>query len=231
MIGNRVCFFQTIASTNDYLKQNLSDHTSGDLIVARIQTAGRGRRDRHWVSRDGNLHTSLLLEVESVKWTDFDVVMRTSLAVVHALDTFGVISAIKYPNDIVVGTRKIAGILIEKTKNHYIVGIGINVTLDDGTSYAFHPTSIYLETGRLVDYRDVLSAFIEAFNALIDVLDDVILEQYKTLSRVLNNDIAIDDTTHLVVDITKDGSLRLDHLDGPLVQPNEVTLQGWYDDK
>lgn len=231
MIGNRVCFFQTLPSTNTFMKDHIADYNHGDIVVSRIQTKGRGRRDRTWVSSDGNLHLSLYLDRSEIDLSDFDVVMFASVAVVQTLSTFDIPATIKYPNDIVVGKHKIAGILIEKTTEAYVVGIGINVTFNNVDDYLFHPSSILLETGRFVDYRDVLSGFIQAYNNLLKDPKVAIYERYKTLSIVLNQSITIQEESHIVVDITTQGMLILDNENGPTMSPNEVTLTKWYDEQ
>lgn len=226
MIGSKVCFFQTIESTNTFMKDHFEDYRHGHIVVSRIQTAGRGRRDRQWVSKDGNLHASIKLTQELESLTAFDVVMRISLAVVKALAYFDVDASIKYPNDIVVGHRKIAGILIEQVQDSYIAGVGINVTFNDVDVYSFQLSSIFLETSRTVDYRDVLSALIDAYNELLEEPFASLYEQYKTLSIVLNKTIVLDDKEYQVTDITKDGELFLDNKQK--IAPNEVTLASWY---
>jgi len=100
MIGNKVCFFQTLESTNTFMKEHISDFKHGDMVCAKIQTAGRGRRSRSWVSTEGNLHTSFVLEQVDRTYTNFEVVMKSSVAIVKLLTTLGIPAKIKYPNDI-----------------------------------------------------------------------------------------------------------------------------------
>jgi BirA family biotin operon repressor/biotin-[acetyl-CoA-carboxylase] ligase len=210
------------------LKEHATDYRHGDVIVARIQTAGRGRRDRTWVSTDGNLHLSVKLERSDCTADAFELIMRTSLAALEALRKFGVEAVIKYPNDLVVGYDKIAGILIETTDDMVILGVGINVVFDQQLAYDFHPTSIYLQTGRTVDYRDVLQAFLEALNHRWRQARGRILTAYRKASIVIGQSIRIDGEDRLVHAIEDDGSLRLDHNTGPTVTPNEITLSSWY---
>lgn len=226
MIGSKVCFFQTIDSTNTYMKDHIDEYKHGHIIVSRIQTAGRGRRERDWISKDGNLHASIKLTEEFGKLSSFDVIMKLSVAVVKALASFGVNATIKYPNDILVGRSKIAGILIEKVGDSYVAGVGINVTFNNVDVYSFHPSSILLETSRFVDYRDVLSAVIDSYNELLEEPDTALFEEYKTLSVVCNKELVLDGERHLVLDILKTGELVLDN--GEQITPNEVTLQEWY---
>ena len=229
MIGNKVCFFQTIESTNTYMKTNIKAYKHGDMICAKIQTSGRGRRDRSWISKEGNLHTSFLLDTTVESYEPFEVVMRTSLAVVQMLKEYEIQSVIKYPNDVLVGKRKIAGILIEKVKDSYIVGVGVNVSFSDKDMYAFHPASILLETGRFIDYRDVLSGFINAYNQLLEYDVKQIHELYKGYSLVLDQVVHINEEEMLVLDITLQGELEVSvHGKTKRLSTNEVTLPEMY---
>lgn len=231
MIGNKVCFFQTIDSTNTFMKQHISDYKHGDMLCARIQTAGRGRRDRTWVSTDGNLHTSFLLDTTIQEYQPFEVVMRSSIAVVQMLQQFDVDAMIKYPNDIIVKRHKIAGMLIEKVDNYIIVGLGVNVSFGNTDMYQFHPSSILLETGRFVDYRDVLSSFIDAFNALASSSHEDITQRYKEYSYVIDKYVHIDGQEVLVKDITSAGELLVERDDNTIITltPNEVSLSNQYE--
>jgi BirA family biotin operon repressor/biotin-[acetyl-CoA-carboxylase] ligase len=228
MIGSKVCFFQTIESTNTFMKDHFDEYKHGHIVVSKIQTSGRGRRNRQWVSKDGNLHASIKLTQELEPLTPFEVVMRMSLAVEKALAHFDVDADIKYPNDIIVGNSKIAGILIEQIDDAYIAGVGINVTFSDVDVYSFHPSSILLETSRFVDYRDVLSALIDAYNDLLKEPFISLYEQYKVLNVVLHKSIVWNEQEHRVIDITKEGELVLD--DQTVISPNEVSLASWYNE-
>lgn len=230
MIGSKVCFFQTIDSTNTHMKDHIQEFKHGDMVCARIQTDGRGRRERKWVSKDGNLHTSFLVDTDTHDYDSFEVVMRTSLAVVQMLKNYDIQSMIKYPNDIIVNRHKIAGILIEKVKDRFIVGLGVNVSFGDKDMYAFHPSSILLETGRFVDYRDVLSSFIDSFNALSTYNRSEITELYKGYSFVIDKKILIDKKELLVIDINTKGELVVQDQDiTKTYTPNEVTLADLYE--
>lgn len=128
-------YLQTINSTNTYLKQ-FTEERVPRVAMAREQTAGKGRNTRSWYSPDGEgLYVSYLLYPD---WeTDFSVFlnMMSSLAVVSAIRQqagSGLAMAIKPPNDILIGGRKVCGILIELSSlldriNWTIIGIGINL--------------------------------------------------------------------------------------------------------
>ena len=103
----------------------------GDVFTADFQTAGRGRLDHSWISPPGtNLMMSAVLSVEGLSPEHVSTLpLVVGLAVARALSPFlqGLSPAIKWPNDVLVGGRKIAGILCERQGENAIVGIGVNV--------------------------------------------------------------------------------------------------------
>lgn len=129
------------------------------LVLAERQTAGRGRRGRKWVSPFAeNLYYSLVLRVEGGARQLEGLSLVVGLAVMQALREAGVAEVgLKWPNDLLVAGRKIAGILLELVGDpadvcHVVVGIGINVnmqTMDEGIDQPW--TSMRIEAGKLVD--------------------------------------------------------------------------------
>ncbi|MBR7114899.1 MAG: biotin--[Alistipes sp.] len=105
--------FPTLASTND--EAALARYTEGDVILARSQTSGRGQRGHRWESEVGqNLTFSLVLEPTFLAPAhQFLLSEAVALGVVDMLDGYGIGAKIKWTNDIYVGDRKLAGILIE----------------------------------------------------------------------------------------------------------------------
>jgi BirA family transcriptional regulator, biotin operon repressor / biotin---[acetyl-CoA-carboxylase] ligase len=94
----------------------------GDVIVADEQTAGRGRFGRTWISPRGGLYATIILGSDPL------LSLKAGLALVHVLRRAGVFAELKWPNDLLVGNLKIAGILIEAINEFSLVGIGLNLT-------------------------------------------------------------------------------------------------------
>lgn len=187
-IGKKIIHLDTIDSTNNYaanlVKEGKIAH--GAVILADEQTAGRGQRGTLWASNAGeNLLLSLYvtpdnLSVENqVALTHF-----SSLSVVEFLRKIGISAHVKWPNDIYVGSKKLAGILIENTIcggniKGSIIGIGINVNqLNFSTIQA---SSIQLEKKEFVSIETVLFSLISEFNAFWPLLNSGNLEQLKIL--------------------------------------------------
>ena len=126
--------FQTLPSTNDYLAR-LADAGAQEwtAVVADRQTEGRGRRGRGWYSPPGNLYLSVLLrpQIRTGELTRMSPLV--SLAVFRALSRKDLPLALKWPNDVMIRGRKVAGVLLEaRTKDqaveYVIAGIGINLS-------------------------------------------------------------------------------------------------------
>lgn len=135
---NNIIVFEELASTNDYLKELLSKFKPLDqltVIMAKNQTSGKGQRGNTWNSEpNSNLTASFLISPEKLEISNqFSLTVIVSLAVYDTLKTLGIQHlSIKWPNDIMIGNKKVAGILIENklaghSIKHSIIGIGINV--------------------------------------------------------------------------------------------------------
>jgi BirA family biotin operon repressor/biotin-[acetyl-CoA-carboxylase] ligase len=131
--------FLEIDSTSTWLRQRALDGApSGSVCVAEMQSAGRGRRNRHWVSPfAASLYLSLLWRSASGAAELGGLSLAAGVAIVHSLKTFGVESAgLKWPNDVLVDGAKLAGILIDVIGEStgpcsVIIGIGINVAIPE----------------------------------------------------------------------------------------------------
>lgn len=152
-IGTTKIKLDRVASTNDFLRAELSKSTplvEGTVIMADEQYAGRGQMGTSWESQKGkNLTTSILLCPHFLSPTkQFDLSIIISLALQQALTSIlNVKVEIKWPNDLYVNNKKIAGLLIENilqgSKWKYaIVGIGVNVNQTEFSSKIKHPTSV-----------------------------------------------------------------------------------------
>lgn len=134
------------------------------LVLAEQQTAGRGRRGRKWVSPFAqNVYYSLVLRIEDGLRQLEGLSLVVGLAVMQALHESGVRgAALKWPNDVLVGQKKIAGILLELVGDpadicHVVLGIGINVNMQKASEVDQQWTSVQLETGSPMD-RNALVA-------------------------------------------------------------------------
>ena len=167
-----------VDSTNSVLAERLREGAAApELCTAEIQTAGRGRHGRHWISRLGQ---SLVLSVSWRFTTRSDALSGLSLAAGVALaealaaDGFARVM-LKWPNDVVVDDRKLAGILVEASHSRSgsaacVVGVGFNLELAASDSDAIdQPWTDFARTFGRVPFRSALAS--RAANALLDACE------------------------------------------------------------
>ena len=112
------------------MKENISSFKNYDIVSAKIQTSGRGRRGNTWLSLEGMALFSFLLKPEK----EFSIVEATKLPLLAGISTLSALKKIKdgdysfkWTNDVFFYGKKLCGILVERVKNDFVVGIGINV--------------------------------------------------------------------------------------------------------
>jgi BirA family biotin operon repressor/biotin-[acetyl-CoA-carboxylase] ligase len=151
--------FETLESTN----MTARSCPPGTVVMAETQTAGRGRYGRTWQSPKGNLYMSLVLP-DMGKNTPY-IAFLTAVAVADSLPDFNV--SLKWPNDVLLDGKKLAGILVEKVGDKVIVGIGVNI-ISNPTENVLYPTAS-LE-GRLRPMT-VAKRILLQYNTLLELLD------------------------------------------------------------
>ena len=150
------------------------EHSEGALAVAEEQTEGRGRLGRNWHSPPGvSVLCSILLEpsVETQRLPELSLVAGEAAA--EAISTVTALGPeIKLPNDILLGGRKVAGILAEARDGRVVLGIGINVNLTEDklpTDVNLPATSLRVELGREVDRAELLTELLAVLERRYDV--------------------------------------------------------------
>jgi BirA family biotin operon repressor/biotin-[acetyl-CoA-carboxylase] ligase len=192
-LASTILFFPTIGSTNDVaLKLAADDAHHGAIVIADEQTAGRGRRGRTWFSppRSG-LYVSTVLcpaRAHDAERATALVTLMAGVALAEGIETAtGLTADIKWPNDIYVGRRKLAGILAETggaASSSVVLGYGINIAAaiypDDVAARA---TSIESELGRPIDRArlcvETVAAVARRYAELVDGRFDAILDAWR----------------------------------------------------
>ena len=211
MIGSSILSFDTIDSTNDYLKTNLHKLPDGQIVTAKIQTKGRGRFENVWQSLKGNLYFSFLLKQTFESDYLFKLQMLVAVVIVKILKNYGITSQIKFPNDIIVGKKKIAGILVETSVyskvESIIVGVGINVNQIDFLELTSKATSIKRETDQNYEVRDILVDFIDLYNK--SVYTQKIYHEYIIHSDTISKIVHYENQEFTIKNILPNGNLVL----------------------
>ncbi|HEV7403589.1 MAG TPA: biotin--[acetyl-CoA-carboxylase] ligase [Chthoniobacteraceae bacterium] len=233
-------------STNDVAAQLGRDGAGGGAIVfAERQTGGRGRFGRRWESASHQgLWMSLLLRplFPPAQWPRLTT--WAAVAVAHALEQgTGCVTRIKWPNDVEMSGRKVAGLLAELGEDRHgrpfaVLGIGININQEAGDfppDIAARATSLRLETGRRLDRAALAAALLQELAATEGLLEDH-FEKIVTLaarrSSVLGQAIEAraGETIHrgLAEGLDADGHLLLRQANGEVLTltAGEVTLSG-----
>ncbi len=175
-------FIDETTSTNQVATRLIeSGHTKeGTIVIAHHQTQGRGQRGKSWYSSPGkNILASLILKPHFLELQhQFDLSIAIALGICDWVSQY-IDSAVhvKWPNDIYVKDRKIAGILIQnmlagKIIQHSIIGIGINVNEENFAKDLPNPTSLYLESQKKYILDDLYA-----------VLFSTILDRYEQLKK------------------------------------------------
>lgn len=220
-IGNKIIFLDKIGSTNNYLKNNFE---KGLVVYAGEQTNGRGQRKNKWESEAGkNILMSAAFLPQNLKAEDqFFLSKAVSLAVYDFLSNYISDVKIKWPNDIFVSNKKIAGILIENNlrgANIYssIIGIGVNINQQRFPDYLPKPISLSNISGQTYELKKLLNELIEKLNKRYNQLEKKQfnelsssyfehLYRYKMESDFLINNIK---KRAKIIDVEKNGKLVL----------------------
>ena len=130
----QIIHYACVSSTQSVAKELLTPGIPvGTVIVADKQEQGRGRLDRTWVSPAGGMYASIILHTEPL------ISLRAGIAVAKALRELGIEAKLRWPNDVMVEGKKIAGVLVEVSRDWAVVGIGVNlvpVPLESATCVA-----------------------------------------------------------------------------------------------
>lgn len=167
ILGTCIVFSESVTSTNEVATKMARSAKDGTLVLSLIQTAGMGRLQRSWSSPPGGIWMSLILKPEIPPVLSPRIGMMAAVAVASALRRAGFHAKIKWPNDILIGDRKVCGILIElgaqmDRLEYAVVGIGINANVnDEALLEEWGATSLGKELGRTVDRSEIISCVLE----------------------------------------------------------------------
>ena len=162
--------FNEIDSTNNYMKENISSFANYDIVSSKVQTSGRGRRGNTWLSPEGMALFSFLLKPEK----EFSIIEATKLPLLAGISTLSALKKIKdgaysfkWTNDVFLNSKKLCGILIERVKDDFVIGIGINVANkipDDIKNIAISMESDYDIDKLILKVVEEFSVYYEKFS-------------------------------------------------------------------
>ena len=245
VVGKKLILMKSVDSTNEEIKRlALKGEPGGTIVAAENQTAGKGRFGRSWASDGGGLFFSVLLRPDLPPCDIASITLAAGLAVCLAVREYTKTDArIKWPNDVIIGKKKICGILTEMSAqsdciDHVAVGIGINVNNpcfpDEISEKA---TSLFKKKKKMINRN-------EFFGVVIKYLDDILksffvslsvddIKLFKELCATIGREVTVKRTAGDIhgkaVDITASGELIVeDNGKNIIVNSGEVTVQGIY---
>ncbi len=244
--GTEICILDVVDSTNEEIKRRAANNAQSGLIVAaEKQTCGKGRLGRSWSSESGGLYFSLLLRPELPPSDISGITLAAGYAVCLAVREYtGIDARIKWPNDVIVGNKKICGILTEMTAqtdrvDHVAIGIGINVNHEafpeDINKKA---SSLYIESGKRIDRNKFLRCVIQKLDKVLSSFlvslsaDD--MSQFRELCATIGKRVSVKRNNCTINaaarDITPAGELIIVDDNGKefIINSGEVTVQGIY---
>ena len=193
--------FDTISSTNDYLlSKEKNKNKDINVCIAEEQTKGRGRRGKSWISpKFKNIYFSLSSYLEKEDLSGLSIAV--ALSVNKVLSKINVMSLIKWPNDLLVGNKKICGILIETAKvgelTKVVFGIGINVNMENSELIDQEWTSIKLEKKETVDRNPIITEMINQLCSTLNKFEqrefDYFIKKFTSLDLLKDKEFTLKD--------------------------------------
>ena len=203
-VGQQVVVYESTASTNDLAwEYGRSDENNGTCVFAELQTSGRGRLGNKWLSRrsESILCSILLMGLEC----DTELLtIASALAVAEAVGGCGKANVrIKWPNDIMINGRKIAGILLESRITNgrcdYVIGVGINCHQDqkffDGAGLEVPGTSVDIANDIVVDRNELSRSLLCSFDKCLAIAEsdgERVINSWQQLSALLGRRIEVE---------------------------------------
>jgi BirA family biotin operon repressor/biotin-[acetyl-CoA-carboxylase] ligase len=198
IIGRKVIFREEVPSTNDDAKAlALEGGEEGTVIVARRQTAGKGRMGRQWSSPEGGIYLSIILRPKMPATEMLRLTVLSGVPVAMAIEqASGLEARLKWPNDVIVSGKKVAGLLMESSSvggsvQFLVLGIGINLNSRQEDLEGENPGSLAALSGRTFDNEAFLhqllfqlDEFYVRYNA-----GEVPIDQYRAMSSTLGRHV------------------------------------------
>ena len=221
---------KALASTQERARELARAGTPhGTLVVSGVQMGGRGRLGRHWGSPEGGLWMSLVLRPDFDASLASRITQTAAVGVARALWEIGVEARIKWPNDLLVGGKKICGILAESSAGHaassveqrrldyVILGVGMNANLGPADLVVLdrEVTTVRSELGHDVSLLDLLRSLLTNLEVELDRIGDfsAVLDEWRTLNCTLGEKVRVRRSGETIegraMDLTSEGALLL----------------------
>ncbi|MEA5572668.1 biotin--[acetyl-CoA-carboxylase] ligase [Calothrix sp. UHCC 0171] len=230
--------YETVNSTNQTLWELLQNGaTSGTVVIATEQTAGRGQWGRQWLSQRGGLYISTAITLNFDVINSYQLTFATAWGITRQLQKCDIPVGIKWPNDLILNQRKLGGILTE-TKisgnkiNRAVIGVGIN------WSNPVPETGINLQSWQKLHQltgianlenlaTQVLLGIESGIECLLEKGVDILLPRYTNLLTNIGNSVYVENLLGTVIGVTSSGCLhvRMENSESKSVRTPDFYLQ------
>lgn len=191
----RVTVLPVVDSTNQYLLDRITELQSGDACIAEYQQAGRGRRGRQWISPFGaNLYLSMFWRLDQGPAAAIGLSLVIGIVMAEVLQRLGAEDVrVKWPNDLYLNDRKLAGILVELTGKtgdaaQLVIGAGINLAMRESNANAINQGWINLqEAGISIDRNELAATLLNELRQSLQQFEIDGLAPFISRWRALDN--------------------------------------------
>lgn len=247
IIGRNYYYLDEVDSTNSYSKKIAVESPDGTVVISDVQTKGKGRLGRTWESKDKKgLWMSVILKPKIPISGVFILSHIAGVAVCRTLLEEGYNASIKWPNDVLINSKKVCGILCEldgeaERVNYVVIGIGLNLKQeieDFPIEIREKATSLFLEDSEKIREREILKKILinleHLYNILTNEGPEKIIQYAKENSATIGKDVQIiynnDTITGKAIDINHNGGLVIETKDGQTMEiiSGEVSVRGIY---
>jgi len=226
-LEQRIHYFPQIRSTMDAARE-LAKRGAGEgtIVIAEVQTRGRGRLSREWLSPEGGIYFTIILRPRISPAYAPRINLMAAIAVAATVRRlFGLKAELKWPNDVLIAGKKVCGILAEMDAemdvvNFVNVGIGINAN-NSVTRFGNTATSLKEALGKEISRKEFLTVLIMEIERRQPLLMKAgLLKEWKRLSATLNKEVRVmslgEEVIGQAIDIDATGALILKGKDGSL---------------
>lgn len=222
----KIIEFDELESTNKFALENISKYESGTIIRAHRQLSGRGRFERKWISDNkNNCYITIILKPDIKYQKSFqNITQYLSIVLCQELLRQGINASIKWPNDVLVNGKKIAGILSETSFsgdkfNGLVVGVGVNLNSDqkEMSEIDIPATSMKIELGQNIDSKlfveHLAKRFFSEYDTLLRKGFGYFRAQYISMTDFIGKKITIKNPElqelGIAVNVCADGALEV----------------------
>lgn len=232
IIGKNIHYFKETESTNILAREMAGSVDEGTVVIAESQTGGRGRLGRKWISPEGGIWLSVVLKPRMQPQYAPRITLLAGVVVAKTIRSYGLPAKIKWPNDVLINGKKVAGILTEigaemDSIQYVVVGVGIDANVDTETfpeEFRDSSTSLKNELGSDINRVEFVQKLLFELEALYLKFQkegfSSIIEDWRMMSATIGEWVKITNQTRTIygeaIGVDGEGALILETGEGKL---------------